>query len=41
MTMFRMALGDGDYQSLEDSNRVFGPILFILFMFFVGILLMV
>lgn len=28
------------FQSLEDINRVFGPLIFIFFMFFVGIILM-
>ena len=41
MSVIQMAFGDIEYQDMEDNNPVFGPILFILFAFFVGIVLMV
>jgi len=40
MAMFRMALGDFDYDSLNDANKIFGPLFFITFMFFMGIIFM-
>ena len=33
--MFRIILGDFDFQQLETANRILGPIFFMLFVFFV------
>lgn len=34
-TLFRIILGDFDFQQLETANRILGPIFFMLFVFFV------
>lgn len=39
--MFRMVQGDYSYSDLDNANRVFGPLCFLVYMFFVGILFMV
>jgi len=39
-TIVRMILGDFDYDSFYDGNRYLGPILFMAFMLFCGIILM-
>lgn len=39
MSVIQMAFGEIEYQDMEDNNPVFGPILFIVFAFFVGIVL--
>jgi len=40
ITMFRMLFGDFDYESLENENRVLGPVLFLFFFLFLGLILM-
>jgi len=40
MTMFQALFGNWDYVTLEDSNKIFGPLLFITFLIFVGLVLM-
>lgn len=39
-TLFRIILGDFDFTSLEEANRVLGPIFFILYVFFVFFVLL-
>lgn len=35
MSLFRALLGDFDYDSIEQADRIVGPTLFILFIFLV------
>lgn len=39
--MIRMIAGDFDYNSIEESNNIFGPLLFVFFVLFSAILVMV
>jgi hypothetical protein len=40
MTMFQALFGNWDYDQLKDSNKVFGPLLFLMFFVFVSLVLM-
>jgi len=39
-TLFRLILGDFDFQALQQANRVLGPAYFILYVFFVFFILL-
>jgi len=39
-TLFRLILGDFDFQALQQANRVLGPAFFILYVFFVFFILL-
>jgi len=39
-TLFRIILGDFDFHSLEEANRILGPLYFILYVFFVFFVLL-
>lgn len=41
LSLIRLIFGDFDYQSLADSNKSLGPLFFLLFFFFVGVIVMV
>lgn len=40
-TQFRIILGDFDYNSIDNANRVLGPIYFVTYVFFVFFVLLV
>lgn len=40
-TQFRIILGDFDYSSIDNANRVLGPIYFVTYVFFVFFVLLV
>lgn len=39
-TLFRIILGDFNFQELEEANRILGPIYFLLYVFFVFFVLL-
>lgn len=40
-TQFRIILGDFDYNSIDNANRVLGPVYFVTYVFFVFFVLLV
>lgn len=40
-TQFRIILGDFDYDSIDNANRILGPIYFFTYVFFVFFVLLV